>query len=198
MRLRGLRQYMEQAGPGSTNLPKPILFVQGGGEGVHDHWDNKLVDSLARELGDAYDIHYPRMPNEEDPQYATWRDTLFHEIDALEDGAIVVGHSIGGTVLIHALTERLPKVQLKGIFLIAVPFIGAGGWSSDDIEPRAQFSECAPIFLYHGVQDETAPVAHVQLYAKTMAHAVVRIIGSGDHQLNNDLRVVAADIRSIS
>jgi hypothetical protein len=28
-----------------------ILFIQGGGAGVHDEWDDKLVDSLWRELG---------------------------------------------------------------------------------------------------------------------------------------------------
>jgi hypothetical protein len=27
-----------------------VLFVQGGG-GTHDKWDNKLVESLERELG---------------------------------------------------------------------------------------------------------------------------------------------------
>jgi hypothetical protein len=28
-----------------------ILFIQGGGAGAHDEWDDKLVDSLRRELG---------------------------------------------------------------------------------------------------------------------------------------------------
>lgn len=44
-----------------------ILFIQGGGEGTHDEWDDKLVDSLRRELGDGWDILYPRMPGEDDP-----------------------------------------------------------------------------------------------------------------------------------
>ncbi|MBS0422372.1 MAG: alpha/beta hydrolase [Proteobacteria bacterium] len=178
-------------------MPTPVLFIQGGGEGTHDHWDNKLVDSLARGLGHMYDIRYPRMPNEGDPQYAAWTDALFHELDSLEDGAIVVGHSVGGTILIHALSERKPKIQLRGIFLIAAPFIGAGGWPSDEFAARAHFPECAPTFLYHGDQDETAPVAHVHLYAKAMPYAVVRVIERGDHQLNNELSVVARDIRSI-
>ena len=32
-----------------------VLFVQGGGEGTHDEWDHKLVDSLMRELGAAFE-----------------------------------------------------------------------------------------------------------------------------------------------
>lgn len=37
---------------------RQILFVQGGGEDVHDRWDNHLVDSLQGELGPAhgYDV----------------------------------------------------------------------------------------------------------------------------------------------
>jgi len=50
-----------------------ILFVQGAGEDVHDTWDNKLVESLLRELGPGYEIRYPTMPNESDPQAAAWQ-----------------------------------------------------------------------------------------------------------------------------
>ena len=32
-------------------MTKQVLFIQGGGEGTHDDWDNKLVESLERELG---------------------------------------------------------------------------------------------------------------------------------------------------
>ncbi|MEU4336024.1 alpha/beta hydrolase [Micromonospora lupini] len=44
-----------------------ILFVQGAGTGTHDEWDNRLCDSLRRELGDSYEVRYPRMPDEAAP-----------------------------------------------------------------------------------------------------------------------------------
>ena len=46
---------------------KQLLFVQGGGKGTHDAWDNKLVASLEQALGPDYAIRYPRMPDEGDP-----------------------------------------------------------------------------------------------------------------------------------
>jgi len=52
-------------------LSKQVLFVQGGGKGVHDEWDNKLVASLAQALRPGYAIRYPRMPREGDPDAAT-------------------------------------------------------------------------------------------------------------------------------
>ena len=74
---------------------RQMLFVQGGGAGVHDEWDSKLVESLGRELGPDYEIRYPRMPNEDDPSYASWKATIEREFATLEAGAILVGHSVG-------------------------------------------------------------------------------------------------------
>ena len=103
-----------------------ILFIQGGGAGTHDEWDDKLVDSLRRELGDGYEVRYPRMPDEDDPSYARWSAAIRREIAALADGAVVTGHSVGGTILVHALAERPPERRLRAIVLIAAPFVGRG------------------------------------------------------------------------
>jgi hypothetical protein len=90
---------------------RQILFIQGGGgTDVHDTWDDKLVDSLTRALGDEYDVRYPRMPDEDDPSYAKWRPAITREVAALGDGAVVVGHSIGGAMLVNALAERSSKI----------------------------------------------------------------------------------------
>lgn len=144
---------------------RQVLFVQGGGEGTHDHWDNRLVDSLGGELGPACEIRYPVMPNDADPKYAVWKRALQKEFAALEDGAIVVGHSIGGTILIHVLADWTPEFDLGAICLIAAPFIGPGGWTSDDIEPRPDLADRlprgVPIFFYHGRNDDTVPFSHV-------------------------------------
>src|SRR5690242_20340437 len=98
---------------------KDVLFVQGAGTGVHDEWDIKLVESLRRELGPRYDIRYPRMPNEADPTFASWRPALEKELASLRDGAVVVGHSVGGTMLINVLAEWAPSVALDAVVLIA-------------------------------------------------------------------------------
>ena len=63
-------------------MTRQVLFIQGGGEGTHDEWDNKLVDSLSRELGPSYAIRYPLMPNEADPNYAAWKAALEAEFAA--------------------------------------------------------------------------------------------------------------------
>ena len=183
-------------------MTRQILFVQGGGEGVHDEWDNKLVDSLKQNLGPNYEIRYPRMPNEADPSYARWKLAIADEIAALDDGAILIGHSIGGTIMINSLADDPPERKLAGVFLIAAPFVGPGGWSSDDIEVKpdlgARLAPQTSISFYYGSLDETAPPLHADLYEQAVPHATVRRLRGRDHQLDNDLTEVARDICALA
>ena len=182
-------------------MPRQVLFIQGGGDGAHDEWDNRLVDRLGRDLGPEYEIRYPRMPNEADPKYARWKAAIKKEFSRLDDGAILVGHSVGGTILINTLAEEPPGLALSGIFLLAAPFVGERGWPSEDIKPIPDLGERlpaqAPVFLYHGSEDDTAPFEHVGLYARAIPQACVRRLAGRDHQLNNDMSDVATDIRRL-
>src|SRR5262245_21844061 len=172
-----------------------ILFVQGGGAGAHDEWDDKLFASLRRELGDGYEVRYPRMPDEDDPSYARWTAAIRREMTALDDGAVVAGHSVGGTILINALAERPPQRQLGAIVLIAAPFVGAGGWPGDEFELLhdlgARLPQGVPVHVFHGLEDQTAPPSHADLYAHAIPQAQVHRLSGRDHQLNNDLSEVA-------
>jgi len=180
-------------------MPHQVLFIQGGGKGAHDEWDAKLVESLARELGPNYEIRYPRLPQEAEPNYARWKAALNKEFGALGDGAILVAHSIGGTILINTLADAPPAIALRGVFLLAPPFVGEGGWPSEEIQPMSDLGqrlpEHTPVYVYHGSKDETAPPTHADLYAKAIPRAVVRRLPGRDHQLNSDLSEVASDIR---
>lgn len=180
---------------------RQLLFVQGGGAGVHDGWDNKLVGSLQHGLGDSLDIRYPRMPNEGNPSYELWKPALEAQLDALRDDAILVGHSAGGAVLIRLLAEQVPLPKLSGIIFIATPFLGNGGWSADDVpfspDLGRQLPKDVPIHFYHGLADETVPSSHVMLYMRAVPQGRVHRLPGRDHQLNNDLSEVAAMILSL-
>ncbi|HVX80545.1 MAG TPA: alpha/beta hydrolase [Devosiaceae bacterium] len=183
-------------------MSRDVLFVQGGGEAVHDDWDSHLVESLRRELGPGYRVRYPRMPNEADPSYAIWRDAIEDEFASLGEGALLVAHSVGATILLNTLAERRPRRAFGGVFLVAPPFVGEGGWPSEEIADMAGIGSRLPedlvIRLYHGADDGIVPIAHLDLYARAIPRAEVRRLPGRDHQLNGDLAEVAADIRRLA
>jgi predicted alpha/beta hydrolase family esterase len=185
----------------NMHVKHQVLFVQGGGKGTHDEWDDKLVESLRQALGRDYELHYPRMPNEDEPSFAAWSATLEKRFETLRDGAILVGHSVGGTILLKALAERTADRKFGALCLIATPFVGDGGWSADDLkfpaELGARLPQRVPIHFFHGLADEIAPPSHVDLYARAVPQAHVHRLPGRDHQLNDDLTEVAGAILSL-
>lgn len=182
-------------------MKRQVLFVQGGGAGTHDQWDNKLVESLESALGPGHAVRYPRMPNEDSPDYVVWKAAIGEELAALDDGVILVGHSIGATILINALAEQPSERRIGALLFIATPFVGDGGWPSDDLKPPpdlgARLPPNVPVHFFHGLADDTAPPSHADLYARAVPQAQVHRLPGRDHQLNDDLKEVAAVIRSL-
>jgi pimeloyl-ACP methyl ester carboxylesterase len=82
--------------------------------------------------------------------------------------------------------------------LIAAPFVGHGGWPGEEFElPSdlgAQLPKGVPVLMFHGLEDETAPPSHADLYAGAIPQADVHRLPGRDHQLNNDLSEVASEI----
>ena len=183
---------------------KEVLFVQGGGKDVHDGWDNRLVASLERELGPGYAVAYPRMPDEGHPRAKVWKKAFGAALARCGDGAVFVAHSVGAAIALDYLAGAALARRLSGVFLVAPPFIGDGGWPSDELRPTnelaaalAEFVAATPLHLYFGDQDQTVPLAHGRLFAATVPRARIAFLNGRDHQLNDDLSQVARDIEQL-
>jgi predicted alpha/beta hydrolase family esterase len=181
---------------------RAVVFVQGGGQDVHDEWDNKLVASLEQSLGPGYVVHYPRMPDEGDPAPTPWKSAIARELAKAGDDVILVAHSVGAAILLDYLADRDLDRRIAGVFLIAPPFIGDGGWPSDDLRPTrltvADLPDGVPVVIYQGDRDDTVPFSHSHLFEKALPHAAVRRLAGRDHQLDNDLSELARDITRLA
>ena len=176
-----------------------VLFIHGGGEGAYAE-DARLAASLARELGAGYSVHCPQMPNEREPDYTTWKNVIVEDLARIGDGAILVGHSIGASIIIKLLCESETRRALAGVFLVAAPFWHDHEiWRWEDVQlphnASARLPGRIPLFFYHGLEDEVVPYSHAEMYAQTFPQAIVRGLSGRNHQLNDDLSEVARDIR---
>lgn len=181
-------------------MKKHVLFIQGGGQGAYEA-DGILAAYLQDALGSEYEILYPKMPDEARPRYAAWKDQLAKELAMVNGQVILVGHSLGGSILLKYLSEEKPAKPISGLFLIAPPFWGADDWQVDEYALQENFAEKLPavpgIFFYHSSDDEWVPFAHLALYAEKLPQAAIRKFDGRGHQFNNDLSEVVADIKSL-
>ena len=181
-------------------MKKHVLFIQGAGEGAYVE-DEELVKSLRDVLGTEYEVRFPKMPEDEDQGYEAWKAQISKELAALGDAVMLVGHSVGSSMLLKYLSEENVENSIAGIFLIAAPYWGAGGWQMDefklDEDHASKLLKAVPVFFYHSRDDDIVPFTHLALHAEKFPQATIREFVERGHQFNNDLSEVAADIKSL-
>jgi predicted alpha/beta hydrolase family esterase len=184
-------------------MTEHILFIQGAGSGAYDA-DKRLAESLQRTLGTRFEVRYPAIPDDGDIPYGQWRQQIEQELASVPGPVILVGHSVGASILLKWLSERMDERAVAGVFLAACPFWGGDGWRYEGYEelelpPRfaARLPAELPIYLYHCRDDATVPFDHLALYAQVLPQATVRAFEKGGHQLDDDVSAVARDIASL-
>lgn len=179
---------------------KHILFIQGGGNEGYEA-DAKLAASLQQALGATYEVRYPRLSEDALPDFG-WPEQIGNEFSLINSEVILVGHSLGASMLLKYLSEHeVPDGKIKGIFLISTPFWeGTEDWVQG-LKLQEDFADNIPkdipVFLYHSRDDEEVPFAHLAHYAQKLPQATLHESARGGHQFNNDLTGVARDIRAL-
>jgi len=120
------------------------------------------------------------------------------ELSALDGEVILVGHSLGASILLKYLSEEKVEKPVAGIFLVAPPYWGAEDWEVSEYALQKDFAsklpEGLPVFFYHSRDDEWVPFAHLALYTEKFPRATIREFVNRGHQFDDDLSEVALDI----
>jgi predicted alpha/beta hydrolase family esterase len=178
---------------------KNLIFFHGGGSEEDYEADAKLVASLKLKLGPEYSVHYPLLPNNGTPDLGR-RKQIIHEISASKENVILVGHSLGASMLLACVSEIKIRKKIAGIFLLATPFwTGLENWvEAFKLQPdfAKHLDMETPLFFYHCRDDDEVPFGDLAIYKQQLPWASFREISAGGHQLNNDLTIVANDIKS--
>lgn len=183
-------------------MHKSVLFIHGAGSGAYAE-DRLLAESLQRALGVDYDVQCPRMPDEANVPYREWMAEIARRLSAATGPVTLVGHSVGGSMLLKYLCDEPHASRVAGVYAIAAPYWGADEeWQWDDVmlpaDAAARLAGDWPLMLYHSLDDEVVPFAHLARYAAKLPRATVRAFDGRGHQFKNDLTEVASDIRTTS
>lgn len=176
-----------------------VLFIQGGGNDGYDA-DKLLVASLKSCLGNEYQISYPKIHSDEKSSDYGWTKQIGENISILKQDFILVGHSFGASMILKYLSENSANKFIKGVFLAATPFWNGNEEWQKGLKLVDNFAAKLPIqvpfFFYHCLDDEEISFSHFEHYKQKLKKATFRTIENGGHQLNNDLTLIAKDIKS--
>lgn len=199
-------------------MQRQIVFIHGGNtygsyeEYIRDLKRTKLDfarltkvrwrDTFARELGDGFQVIRPEMPNPNNARYKEWEIWFRKIVPFLEDGVILIGHSMGGIFLAKYLATHRLRVKVAATILIAAPFHDKGMNESlgDFALPyslRRFGCRGGRILIYHSADDPVVPVAHAGGYKRALPDATVRMFIDKGHFNQSTFPELAKEIQRI-
>lgn len=181
---------------------KTVLFLHSAGPQGPGQGSSEFVRYLKRELGSGFSVLAPKLPRPQAPDYGPWKAKLAAILSGMKGDVILIGHSLGGSVLLKYLSEEKVKIRIPALFLAATPFWGEKGWEYDMFRLQDGFAKKLPaipfIFLYHSRKDEVVEFRHLKRYADKLPKALLRPISGNSHVFDEaGLPEMVADLKAI-
>ncbi|MEX1112347.1 MAG: alpha/beta fold hydrolase [Candidatus Andersenbacteria bacterium] len=142
--------------------------------------------SLSRELGDAFEVLLPKMPNGTNARYVEWSIWLERCVPFMRDDVILIGHSLGGIFLAKYLSEHAFPKRIKATLLVAAPFS-----DTSTVESLTDFAlpsslkmfegQGGSIYLLHSTDDPVVPFEQAEQYQQALPKAQPVIFNDRAH-----------------
>ena len=180
-------------------MSRPVLVAHSSGPQEPGEGSEPLVSRLRKELGDGFDVSHPILPDPDDPHYGPWAGRLGGLLADADRSTVVLGHSLGGSVLLKLLSESGEAIEVAGLVLLATPFWGDAGWEREWALPEgwpAQTTPLPPMSFFHSRDDEEIPFEHLERYRARFPDAEFHALdGCGHLYDRGDLTEVVEAIR---
>ncbi|MEQ8337642.1 MAG: alpha/beta fold hydrolase [Cyclobacteriaceae bacterium] len=179
-----------------------IIYIHGAGIQGPKSESRLLLKDLMREVDDGLEIHAPEMPNPMNPDCVAWMDVLDATIHKLDGRIILIGHSLGASVILKYLTERAVEINIESVLLMGTPFWGNSNWKSNDfrldLNHLERLSAFDSIHFFHGVDDDVVPASHLDDYLQLIPHAHGQLVEGADHYLRNHIPSMVSLINNLT
>lgn len=149
---------------------------------MQEDWKSGLQD----QLGNDFQVILPQMPNKKNAKYLEWKIWFDKIVPFLEDGCILIGHSLGGIFLTKYLSEEIVPKKIEALFLVAAPYddLDLGDSLADFILPAhlgKLIAQVETICIYHSENDPVVPIADIYKYQKAIPNAETSILKDRQH-----------------
>jgi uncharacterized protein len=183
-------------------MPVDVLFIHSAGPQSGEQGSAPFARQLRRSLGSACRVTCPAMPAPSSPSYERWELELERLLPGGESPPILVGHSLGGSVLLKYISEHEPKISAAGLFVVAAPYWGSADWKVEEFVLREGFAHSLPntlkVYLYQSRDDEMVTMEHLSRYSKAIPRATVRVLDGGGHLFKHGLPELTEDVKALA
>ncbi len=154
---------------------------------------------LRQKLGEGYEVILPAMPNKTNARFKEWKLWFGKLIPFLNDGVILMGHSLGGSFVVKYLSENKFPKKIKAVFLVgAVYDTDCDGYSLAGFAlPHTLNLQTEQIYLYHSTDDPVVPFSALEKYRKALPKAHTRIFDDRKHLNQEEFPELVEDIRNL-
>ncbi|MEK7163336.1 MAG: alpha/beta fold hydrolase [Patescibacteria group bacterium] len=159
--------------------------------------------TLAEKLDDRFEVITPRFPNEANAKYKEWKIRFEKIIPFINDGVVLIGHSLGGMFLARYLAENKFPKKIKATMIVASPHTEKLDHSlADFIIPKnlVPFEEQGgEIFLYYSNDDPLMkePMEHLKSYQRCLPNIHVRTFSDHGHFSGEEFPEIISDIKNL-
>lgn len=160
-----------------------IIMIHGAYGNPEENWFPWLKEELER-LG--HDVHVPKFPTPEGQTLESWRAVFEPYMDGIDEGTILVGHSLGPAFLLDVL-ERVERPVSAAFFVSG--FIGLlGNPDFDSINKtfvdrgfdwKTIRGNCRKFFIFHSDDDPYVPLEKAKELAEKLGVEVEMVKGAG-------------------
>ncbi|WP_224244179.1 alpha/beta hydrolase [Hyalangium gracile] len=180
---------------------KEILFIHSAGPQGDLEGSGRLVAGLKRALPSGYTLQAPLMPAPDAPRARPWLEALARHVARARPPFALVGHSLGGSLILKYLAENPVPGGLVGVVSVAAPFWNAPDWEVAEfaLPPNAgeRLASVPRIVLLNGRGDDVVPLDHLSRYARAVPTVTTREI-DGDHEFTHgDIAAVVDAIETL-
>lgn len=179
-----------------------ILFIHSAGSQGPGEGSSALLTGLRAILPPRVALVAPLMPKPDAPEAEPWLMALDAEMRAIEGDFLMLGHSLGGSVILQTLARFGVPDRLLGVVTLAAPFWGAGGWEVEDFalphDASTRLRALPRLVILQGDADEVVEKNHPNLYQTLLPQALVTVLPGIDHEASLAAPAVLDALKSIT
>lgn len=205
-----------------TSTKKQVFYIHGG-ESFNDHelflerlrsytprdlpsteQLTKWTKTFSTDLGPAYEVFMPQMPNKQNAQYEEWAIWFERHFQYLNDDVVLIGCSLGAMFLGRYLIEQATPFSIKALILMA-GVAAVPDFPLDDCGDFLVYPEKAGILatrakevqFWHSVDDFLVPYEHSVILSKAVPGSTLVTFEDKNHFLVPELPELIAHIKQL-